>query len=94
MEKKPNLFVLLLCLALSCVYCGWILKMMWAWFIVPLGVAPLSLAHAIGLDSLLTTYRYHHSDHSKDCEWYVYVIKGSMVHLVLFLNGLVAHAFM
>ncbi len=94
MEKKPNIFVLLICLALSCLYCGWILKTMWAWFIVPLGVAPINLAHAIGLDSLLTIYRFHRSDRDNDYEWYISALGMALVYLVLLIIGFVAHSFM
>lgn len=29
-------------------------RQMWAWFVVPLGVAPITLAHAFGIDLFVT----------------------------------------
>lgn len=97
MERKPNLFLLLVAIVISCFFSGWILKTMWAWFIVPLGAMPISLPHAIGLDSLFTIYRYHSrkrdddSQKSKFCLSYFGII---IVNLTLLLIGFVAHLFM
>lgn len=97
MEKKPNFLVLLTAIVLSCFFSGWILKNMWAWFIVPLGVMPINLAHAIGIDSLFTIYRYHsrkRSDDDQKSESYLSLIGIILVNLTLLLIGFVAHLFM
>lgn len=35
---------------------GWVLKTMWWWFAVPLGVRPIGAAHAIGMVMLLRVF--------------------------------------
>lgn len=41
--------------ALSVIWCGWVLARLWLWFVVPaLGAPALSLPHAVGLDLLVT----------------------------------------
>ena len=35
-------------LFLFCIYNAWVLTILWGWFIVPLGVKALSIAHAYG----------------------------------------------
>jgi|GEM_PF-3051235 hypothetical protein len=94
MEKKPNLLILLICLALSCFFSGWILKTMWAWFIVPLGVMPLSIAHAIGVDSLLTIYRFRYRKRDDNEDWYIPVVGAVFGNLILLAIGALAHLFM
>lgn len=33
---------------------GFTVQMLWLWFVVPLGLGPISLGHAIGVDMLIT----------------------------------------
>ena len=35
-------------------WAGWIIHLMWQWFVVPLGVSPISVTHAIGLGILVS----------------------------------------
>lgn len=35
---------------------GYVLSVMWAWFVTPLGVAPITTLHAAGLQCLLSTF--------------------------------------
>lgn len=94
-NKKPSIFAVLAAFAVSCVFSGWILQTMWAWFVVPLGVSPLSLAHAVGLDSLLTIYWYGSAKASKNSEeFWSNVCKAVSAHLILLLVGFVAHLVM
>lgn len=96
MEKKPNILILLAAIVLSCFFSGWILKTMWTWFIVPLGVMPIGLAHAIGLDSLFTIYRYQSKKRDNESQKSIFVslVGIVLVNLVLLLVGLIAHSFM
>lgn len=45
--------LLVILTVLSLIVSGLIFSVMWGWFIVPLGVVPLSVAHAIGIQSLI-----------------------------------------
>ena len=38
---------------------GVVLSYMWAWFIVPLGAAPISIVHAIGISLLIGMFTSH-----------------------------------
>lgn len=38
---------------------GWVLSMLWVWFIVPFGVFPLSIAHAVGLSLVIRFLTFH-----------------------------------
>src|SRR3990167_4157065 len=45
-------------LATSTIMFGWALSVMWTWFIVPLGPAPLSLAHALGINATVNLFTF------------------------------------
>lgn len=36
-------------LAISTILSGWVLTLLWAWFVVPLGIAQIGIAHGIGI---------------------------------------------
>lgn len=44
---------------------GYVLSALWGWFVVPLGVKELSIAHAIGLAVIVNFLTYQH-DAAKD----------------------------
>ena len=35
-------------------WCGFVVMMLWNWFIVPIGLMRVNLAHALGIDCLVT----------------------------------------
>ncbi|MFI5296680.1 MAG: hypothetical protein ACHREM_01165 [Polyangiales bacterium] len=37
---------------------GFVIMMLWSWFVVPLGARPIGIAHAVGLDLLAFTVRH------------------------------------
>jgi hypothetical protein len=37
-------------------YSGFVLSYLWLWFLVPLGVAPISIFHALGISTLIGLY--------------------------------------
>lgn len=47
---------------------GLVLSYLWTWFIVPLGVRPVSILHAIGICVLLDFITYHYYDYKKSEE--------------------------
>jgi hypothetical protein len=72
---------------------GWAIATMWRWFIVPLGLPPLSIAHALGLSILLgfTCTHAQLSDEENKLELYaIYFGRPVMVTLVAWI----VHAFM
>ena len=38
-------------------FSGWVLAKLWGWFVVPLGVVPITLAWAVGLSVLVGLFR-------------------------------------
>ena len=38
---------------------GWVIMLLWGWFAVPLGVPRITLAHALGIDALVSVFRLH-----------------------------------
>jgi hypothetical protein len=47
---------------------GVVLSYLWEWFVVPLGLKPVSLLHAIGICILLDFITYHYYDYKKSEE--------------------------
>ena len=47
---------------------GWVLSVMWSWFMVPIGVAEIGVAHACGVSTIVAmlTYRKHKDDDDTD----------------------------
>jgi hypothetical protein len=85
-------FVLLFVIA-SCLE-GLVLSYLWEWFVVPLGLRPVSIIHAIGICVLLDFITYHYYDYKKSEEVglaaslsyiiirpIVAIIVGALVHL-------------
>lgn len=58
--------IVLLLLPLSIIVNGLLLKMFWGWFIVPLGIAPIGVAHALGIALIvgMLTHQHSHSDNN------------------------------
>lgn len=52
--KNPPVWVQFLLAGLLAVICGFTIMVMWRWFIVPLGLPAINIAHACGIDMLVT----------------------------------------
>lgn len=48
-------------MVVGAVMSGWVLSVMWGWFVVPFGVPPIGIAWAIGI-SLVVGYMTYQSD--------------------------------
>ena len=59
-------FILLFAIASSLE--GLVLAYLWEWFVVPLGLRPVSILHAIGICVLLDFITYHYYDYKKSEE--------------------------
>ena len=72
-------------LALTIVYMvvnGWAVSVLWGWFVVPLGVPAVGIAHAIGLRcivALCKTPKYKEPDDKHSIENSVFGIVSSVV---------------
>lgn len=47
---------------------GVVLAYLWEWFVVPLGLQPVSILHAIGICVILDFITYHYYDYKKSEE--------------------------
>ena len=82
--------------ALYAVYNAWVLTILWGWFIVPLGVKSLSIAHAYGftlLTSLILGNRGVKENKNKE-DWVGTVITWLLLPLVALFFGWIAVGFM
>lgn len=43
-------------LAISIFWGGWVTSILWAWFIVPLGVMPINYWHAVGIGCVVAAF--------------------------------------
>lgn len=83
-------------LALYVVYNAWVLTMLWGWFIVPLGVKSLSIAHAYGftlVTGLILSNRGIKENKGKD-DWVSSIITWLLLPLVALFFGWIAVGFM
>lgn len=111
-QNKSNLsfFGVILVIALSVaqtIFSGYVLSEMWTWFVVPLGVTAIGLAHAVGIASLgglfflgvgaaISAHNYESENKNRDMvKWYVMYYFSTTVGLLnLWLMGYVAKHFM
>lgn len=48
-SELAELLGVLFVLILTSVYYGWVLSVLWNWFVVPLGVTAIGIAHGVGI---------------------------------------------
>lgn len=83
-------------LALFCIYNAWVLTILWGWFIVPLGVKSLSIAHAYGFTlviGLILSNRGVKENKDKE-DWTSSIIVWILLPAVSLLFGWIAVGFM
>lgn len=83
-------------LFLFCIYNAWALTILWGWFIVPLGVKALSIAHAYGftlVTGLILSNRGIKENKGKD-DWVGSIITWLLLPLVALFFGRIAVGFM
>jgi len=52
-----SLFILVV-FVLGLMWTGFCLSSLWGWFVVPLGVNPIGIAHAIGISTVIAMFTY------------------------------------
>lgn len=83
-------------LFLFAIYNAWVLTILWGWFIVPLGVKGLSIAHAYGftlVTGLILSNRGIKENKGKD-DWVSSIITWLLLPLVALFFGWIAVGFM
>lgn len=79
---------------------GWFLHILWGWFIVPLGVPSIGIAHVIGISILLTSFSVKKLSSSKNDDddspgpMFVSMLKSLFVQAVLLGIAWIFHCFM
>lgn len=88
MNKGQQTLILFAILPLSLIINGCCFLLMWGWFVVPLGVAPVGLAQAAGLLMLVGFLKFKSSDESRQVEFGLRVLNtlfiGPLVTLISF----------
>lgn len=87
------LFYLLLVIP-SMVWSGFVMQLMWAWFVVPLGVPAIGIAHALGLRLLAEWMTYQDRDLSDKNDLLESAIKSFLIPLLMLGLGAAVHAAM
>ena len=54
------LFTVFFATALGVIVNGYVLSILWSWFIIPFGLPQLSIAHAIGVGMVMSFLTYQH----------------------------------
>lgn len=83
-------------LFLFAIYNAWVLTILWGWFIVPLGVKSLSIAHAYGftlVTGLILSNRGIKENKGKD-DWVSSIITWLLLPLAALFFGWIAVGFM
>lgn len=81
---------------LFCIYNAWVLTILWGWFIIPLGVKALSVAHAYGITlvtGLILSNRGVKENKDKD-DWVGSILTWLLLPLVALFFGWIAVGFM
>lgn len=83
-------------LFLFAIYNAWVLTILWGWFIVPLGVKGLGIAHAYGFTlviGLILSNRGIKENKGKD-DWVGSIITWLLLPLIALFFGWIAVGFM
>lgn len=73
---------------------GFVVMSLWSWFIVPLGIMPISLAHAAGIDCLATFIVTTHAPNKAPTPFWNRFIFAVSLAFVVFISGWILHLFM
>ena len=82
-----------LLVAASAVLRGFVLSVLWGWFVVPLGVPDIGIAWSIGLAALISMIT-HQDVKTEDRELGVAIGIAIATPLMCLLFGWIAHSFM
>jgi len=92
--KDPPVLVQFLIAIPSLIIGGYFILLYWKWFAVPLGAPAITIAHAIGLDVLVSSFVSRSSHEDIRGKFWEKLIEASANAIVLWLIAFVAHMFM
>lgn len=88
MEAIGKLITGLVFLFLLTIFRGYVLVKFWAWFILPVfTLRPLRIIEAIGLSAFVGFLWYHDTLENDDEEYWMKIVKGFIVVLVMWGMG-------
>lgn len=77
---------------------GYVLSLVWAWFVMPLGVPAIGIAHAIGLSMTIAVFAKQERETKEEKSFLVLVVrmvmKAVLVPLVVLAFAAIVHEFM
>jgi len=80
---------------ISTVIHGWVLSLLWLWFLVPLGLPTLAIAHAIGIGVLVGLLTNQYIPNRDSEEEILNMVAHSICQpLILLTIGYIAKSFM
>ena len=80
----------------SILFSGWVVMLLWGWFIVPLGMPEVGLALALGISvlvSAITPVNYHLMEKEGRSSFYK-IVFNLIMNAVLLGFGFIVHLFM
>lgn len=89
-----KLLAALILLVPTVMWGGYVVSVLWGWFIVPLGAPPVGIAHALGLMLMASLPRLGLAKTKDEDEVLVSIIKSWVVSLFALGCGALYHAFM
>ena len=94
METTNKVLALMLLIPGGIILRALVIAKLWLWFIVPLGLGPIGMAHAFGLGvfAQLVSYIYHKPP--EDITAVMLALQGCAVSAAMLGVGYVAHLFM
>lgn len=93
LDKGLIVIITILSLPLLAVWRGYVLSIVWSWFIIPFGFDELGVAHAIGLSMAISMFTYAGSD-SKDQDALTSLFSRILDPLLALIFGAIIHSFM
>jgi hypothetical protein len=80
-------------IALLVILRGFALSVLWGWFLTPLGLPEIGLAHAIGIALVVAMLTSRQSDSEDKEKAFERLFQGFLVPLIALLFGWIIHAF-
>jgi hypothetical protein len=77
---------------------GLVFKIMWCWFLVPLGLPPIGIAMAVGIGSIVTLMTRTPVRKIEKGKGFTYVVESTTQHLIklglILVVGWIAHQYL
>lgn len=93
-EHPVSIAFALLLLPFSIILGAYVLKTLWWWFVVPLGVPAVGMAHAYGLSTIVALMRYTDWKAVNEGKALLAVARALAVNGMALLVGYIAHRIM